>query len=279
MPNPIITLTSDFGSSDGFPAAMKAAILSRAPDVTLVDVTHEAPPQGVAHASFVLGTVAGRFPAGTVHCAIVDPGVGSEREAIVAAGPDGQIYVGPDNGIFTHSMTLPGSASPESSPDRPFLAPYRAAVPDGWRAWAVDVTAMDLGEVSRTFHGRDVFAPVAARLAGGAAPAEIGKPATELTLLNLPGPRRHDEGLIGRVQYIDGFGNAATDIPAGAVPSSHFHAQAGDRALSGLSESYSSAQGAGCIVASHGFLEIFVTGGSAAEELGLSVGDEIAVRV
>ena len=124
-----------------------------------------------------------------------------------------------------------------------------------------------------------MFAPVAARLAGGAPPAEMGEPVAEITLLNLPGPREDEGGLIGRVQYIDRFGNAATDIPADAVPTGHFHAQAGNRALSGLSESYASAQGAGCIVASHGFLEVFVTGGSAAEELGLGVGDEVTIRV
>ncbi len=279
MANPIITLTSDFGAADGFPAAMKAAILSRVSDVTLVDVTHDVPPQDVAHASFVLGTVAGRFPAGTVHCAVVDPGVGSERAAIVATGPGGQVFAGPDNGIFTHAMSPASGVAPGSSHDRPFLAPYRVPVPDGWQAWAVDVTAMDPGKVSRTFHGRDVFAPVAARLAGGASPADLGEEVGEVTLLNLPGPRKHDDGLVGHVQYVDGFGNAATDIPSDAVPSGHFHAQAGNRALSGISESYASAQGAGCIVASHGFLEIFVTGGSAAEELGLSVGDEVAIRV
>jgi S-adenosylmethionine hydrolase len=138
---------------------------------------------------------------------------------------------------------------------------------------------MDLGAVSRTFHGRDVFAPVAGRLAGGASPADIGELAAELTFLNLPGPSKHDDGLLGRVQHLDRFGNAATDIPSDAVPSGHFHAWAGNRALSGLSESYASAQGAGCIVASHGFLEIFVTGGSAAVELELGIGDEVAIRV
>ena len=279
MPTPIITLTTDFGAPDGFPAAMKAAILGRIRDVTLVDVTHEVPPQDVAHASFVLGTVARRFPAGTVHCAVVDPGVGSERAAIVAAGPDGQVYVGPDNGIFTHVISLAGGVSAGSSHDRPFLAHYRTAVPEGWQAWAVDVAAMDSGEVSRTFHGRDVFAPVAAQLAGGASPAEMGGLVAEVTLLNLPGPRQSDDGLIGRVQYIDRFGNAATDFFSDAVPSAHFHLQAGNRALSGPSESYASAQGAGCIVASHGFLEIFVPGGNAAKELGLGVGDEVTVRV
>ncbi|MCH7735652.1 MAG: SAM-dependent chlorinase/fluorinase [Chloroflexi bacterium] len=280
MANPIITLTSDFGSSDGFPAAMKAAILSRVSDVTLVDVTHDVPPQDVAHGSFVLGTVARGFPAGTIHCAVVDPGVGSERAAIVAAGPDGQVYVGPDNGIFTHAVSPTSGVSPGASHDRPFLAPYRTAIPEGWLAWSIDTASViSSGEVSRTFHGRDLFAPVAALLAGGASPAEIGEPVGEMTLLNLPGPRRRDDGLVGRVQYIDRFGNAATDIASDAVPPGHFHAQAGSRALSGLSESYASAQGAGCIVASHGFLEIFVTGGSAAEELGLSVGDEVALRV
>ena len=274
MPGPIITLTTDFGAADGFPAAMKAAILSRIPDVTLVDVTHDVPPQDVLHASFALGTVARGFPAGTVHCAVVDPGVGSERAAIVAAGPDGQIYVGPDNGIFTHAVSLADGVSPGSSHDRPFIAPYRTAVPDGWLVWSIDTASVN---ISRTFHGRDVFAPVAARLAGGASPPEVGEPVAEVALLNLPGPRKHDGGLIGRVQHIDRFGNAATDIPSDDVPRGHFHAQAGGRALSGLSESYASALGAGCIVASHGFLEIFVTGGSAAEELGLRVGDEVVI--
>ncbi len=279
MANPIITLTTDFGSADGFPAAMKAAILSRIRDVTLVDVTHDVPPQDVAHASFVLATVAGRFPAETVHCAVVDPGVGSKRAAIVVAGPDGQVYAGPDNGIFTHVMRLAGSASPGSSHELPFLAPYRAAAPEGWQVWVVDIAALDISEISRTFHGRDVFAPVAARLASGASPSDLGVRADEMTLINLPGPRTHHGGLVGHVQYIDRFGNAATDIPADALPPGHFHMQAGNRALSGLRESYESAQGAGCIVASHGFLEIIVTGGNAATELGLGVGSEVTIRV
>lgn len=181
----VVTLLTDFGTADGYVAEMKGVILSAAPAVTIVDVTHDIPAQDVDAARLTLARYWRRFPAGTVHLAVVDPGVGTSRAALAIAA-DGHAFVGPDNGILTPAL-LSGHAEAVS-----------LAVP---------------ASASPTFHGRDVFAPAAAALARGEPVHSLGPPAASPIVRRTPEPRRLDNGLIaGEVIAIDRFGNAITNL-------------------------------------------------------------------
>jgi len=187
----IITLTTDFGTADGFVGAMKGVIARLAPDATVVDLAHDVPRHDRAHAAWVLHTAAREFPSGTIHVVVVDPGVGGARaDVVVAAG--GQLFVGPDNGVLA----------------------YVADPLEG--AWAITSTAYRFASASPTFHGRDVFAATAAALARGLPPQGAG-PATDLAGV-LPWPARATDGR-GVIVHVDRYGNLITNLtgPARAV--------------------------------------------------------------
>ncbi len=179
----IITLTTDFGTRDGYVGAVKGVLARRAHETVLVDIAHDIPAGDIAHAAWVVGTAANEFPYGTIHLVVVDPGVGGARRGVIISS-SGQWYVGPDNGVFA------------------YVADRRSS------AWAIESTHL-LGSASRTFHGRDVFAPVAASLSRGEDAATWGS-TTQLTG-ELPwGARPEREG---RVVHVDRFGNLITDLP------------------------------------------------------------------
>jgi S-adenosylmethionine hydrolase len=180
---PIITLTTDFGTADGYVGAMKG-VLARQASACVVDLAHDIPPGDIAHAAWVIATSTTEFPAGSIHVVVVDPGVGGSRREVVLRA-DGLYYVGPDNGVFAYVAEADGKAHAIEDPR------FRAE------------------RVSRTFHGRDVFATAAAAIASGLSPAVAG-PAVELTG-RLPWGRRERE--VGRVVHIDHFGNLITDLP------------------------------------------------------------------
>lgn len=184
----VVTLLTDFGTADYYVAAVKGVLLSRAPRATLVDLSHEVPPGDVAAAAFLLGAAAPVFPDGTVHLAVVDPGVGSERR-ILAVRSGRHAFVGPDNGVLD-------------------------AVLDGAAVHAVEATGLFLPAPGETFHGRDRFAPVAACLATGGRLAELGPAVADPVRLGLPRPRREAGRARGRVAHVDRFGNLVTDLPA-----------------------------------------------------------------
>ena len=192
---PIITLTTDFGTSDAFVGVMKGVILGIAPDARIVDLTHEVPPQDVLAGAYLLRGAAPYFPRGTIHVAVVDPGVGTKRRALVVATRDA-FFVAPDNGLAT------------------LVAP-RAAVRG---IWDVSRSRARLPVVSRTFHGRDVFAPVAATLARGAAPDELGTRLRTMQRLTLPRVRREARRTVGEIVWVDRFGNCISNIRADDLP-------------------------------------------------------------
>lgn len=187
----MITLLTDFGAADYFVPAVKGVILTLSPAVQIVDITHEINAQDIASAAFTLGACYANFPPGTIHVAVVDPGVGSERRGIVVdAG--GYRFVGPDNGIFS----------------------YACAREKDVRVHALENSAYFRSPVSATFHGRDVFAPVAAHLSLGKTPASCGSEIHDYVTLDCPRPH-HDErrgGIIGRIIHIDRFGNCVTNF-------------------------------------------------------------------
>jgi S-adenosylmethionine hydrolase len=190
-PHPIIALLTDFGSADGYPGTMKGVILGIASGATLVDLTHEVPPQDVATGAWLLHTAWRFFPAGVIFLCVVDPGVGSERRA-VALSAGGRYFVGPDNGLFSYM--------------------YAAVSLDA--AVALDDPRYQLPNPSATFHGRDIFAPGAAHLAAGVPLAALGSSLDPETLvrLPLPHPERRGDTLAAHVLYVDRFGNLITDL-------------------------------------------------------------------
>ncbi len=180
--SPLVTLLTDFGCRDSYVAEIKAVLLSTAPSAQLVDISHEVPPGNVLAAQYILGRTWARFPSGSVHLAVVDPGVGSRRRAIAVASR-GHYFVGPDNGLFT--PVLDGATVVE------------LAVP---------------GNAAPTFHGRDVFAPAAARLVLGEAVEKLGTPVADPVRLSPPQPVLEGERVRGSVIYVDRFGTLITNI-------------------------------------------------------------------
>ena len=184
-----LTLLTDFGTADGYVGAMKGVIATLAPAARVVDITHEIAPGDVLGGALALEAAARFFPPGTVHVAVVDPGVGTARRAI-AVESAGQVFVGPDNGLLALAAGAPR------------------------RVFALDRVRYHLPDVSATFHGRDVFAPVAARIAGGAPIARLGTRLDELAGLTLPAVRHARRALTGSVIHADRFGNLVTNITA-----------------------------------------------------------------
>ncbi len=259
---PIITLTTDFGTIDSYVAQMKGVILAINPLAQIVDVTHHIPPQDVFRAASVVDEIAHVFPAGTIHVAVVDPGVGSSR-AIVAAEAEEQRFIAPDNGLLG-----------------PVLARFPAK-----RVHRVSEESFWRRPVSATFHGRDIFAPVAAHWSRGTNLSQFG-PSVEVTsLVSLPRPELRQEGavLVGRIEAIDTFGNLITNIDrsqlAGRDDSSLTISVAG-QTISSVDRCYAD-RPSGVILAlvgSSGRLEIAVSGGNAAACLNAVKGMEVRVE-
>jgi S-adenosyl-L-methionine hydrolase (adenosine-forming) len=257
----ILTLTTDFGLRDGYVGAMKGVLMRLAPDVTLVDITHEIAAHDVMQAAFVLAQAFPFFPPGTVHLVVVDPGVGTTRRALAMRLGE-QVFVGPDNGLFS---LLPGGGEPEE-----------VVVLDRPEVWRVT-------EPSATFHGRDIFAPVAARLAAGAALSDVGSPAEDIRRMHWPHPLADDQGLRGYVVHVDRFGNAITNIPA-ALLQEHRRGRpvkcyAGSTILDAVHATYGDVDAGEplLLASSAGYLEIGVNGGNAARLLSLGTGSPVNI--
>jgi S-adenosyl-L-methionine hydrolase (adenosine-forming) len=261
MPPPIITLTTDFGVGSAYVAAMKGVILSINPSVTLVDLTHAVEPQNIRQGALILAEACRWFPPETIHVAVVDPGVGTER-AIVYAKIGNQQFVAPDNGLLSR---LAQAAAP--------LTIRRISNPEVW-----------LPEVSATFHGRDIMAPVAARLSLGLPPETLGPALDELVTLNWPEVRVAAGKITGTVQAIDSFGNLVTDITSTAlvdVPRGETTTVTCDEHETvGIWNTYGDQPEMTlmALVGSSGHLEIAIVGESAALMLGIRVGTPVVVK-
>lgn len=274
---PIVTLTTDFGSADGYVGAIKGVVLGICPQAQLVDITHEIAAQDILQAAFALYNAARFFPAGAVHLAVVDPGVGTDRRPLaVRAG--NMHFVGPDNGLLT---LVAQPADPAVVLDNPAFC-RRAA------------------EIGYTFHGRDIFAPAAAHLAAGVPLAELGSPAGERVTLSIPTPIQRDPYTwSGEVLYRDHFGNAITNLgvliskadglelsPLAAravptrLPAGRARVTVRGRELL-LARTYGDvARGEPlALIGSGGLLEIAVRDGNAAAELGLEPGEPVYMTI
>jgi len=244
----IVTFTTDFGTADGYVGEIKGVVLTHAPDATIVDVTHDIPPQDVDYARLTVSRFWRRFPPGTVHLVVVDPGVGSPRAALAVASDD-RFLVGPDNGVLSAALLIPNARA------------VTLRVPD---------------DASATFHGRDVFAPAAAALARGEQITALGSPADTPITYRTPEPVARDGGVIeGEVIAIDRFGNAITNLSAeqaGVV-------MVGHRSMRVRRTYADVAVGeALAVVGSGGAIEISIRNDSAAKAFHLSRGDKVILR-
>ncbi|BDI19035.1 hypothetical protein ANSO36C_48370 [Nostoc cf. commune SO-36] len=262
---PLVTLLSDFSDRDVYVAIMKGVIAQINPRLTVVDLTHQIPPQDIAAARFSLMNAYAYFPVGTVHVAVVDPGVGSKRRAIAVEFAQG-FLVGPDNGIFSGVL----SQSPAMSTT-------------GYAYAAVELTNLNYWRTpqpSKTFHGRDIFAPVAANLASGVPLKELGQeidPAS-LVKLDISNCKQTSNGVAGCIQYIDHFGNLVSNIAGTYVQSKTWCVQVAGLSIPGC-EIYSDVNVGEMIalVGSHGWVEIAINRGNAHSQLQINLQDALQV--
>jgi S-adenosylmethionine hydrolase len=257
---PIITLLTDFGARDAYVAAMKGVILGLNPQVVLVDVTHEVPAQDILAGAFILAQAAPYFPPGTIHLAVVDPGVGTGRRAL-AARSRGQFWVGPDNGLFQWAWA--------GSPDLTIVQ--------------LTAAAYFRPQVAATFQGRDIFAAVAAHLSLGVDLSSFGPPITDPIPLPFPAPVRDAEMMQGQIIYVDHFGNLVSNIPAAELrawlQNRGLQVRISSRTIFGLAATYADAAPGEflALIGSHGYLEIGCNQDHAARRLGLGVGASLAL--
>jgi S-adenosylmethionine hydrolase len=259
MADTLITLTTDFGTDSPYVAAMKGVILSINPAARLVDLSHDIPPQDVRHTAFFLAEAVPYFPPGTIHVVVVDPGVGSDRAALYVSVA-GQRLLVPDNGCWT--LLAECHAQPRRV--------LRLAEARFWRP-----------TVSATFHGRDVFAPVAGYLSLGINPAELGPPMTKWVQPVWPAPVKTAEGITGEVLFVDHFGNLITNIAGAILPAGNRPVQItiNGTPVARRVRTYADAQKGELValVCSSGLMEVAVAQGSAAQRLGVTAGAAVSV--
>ncbi|HXY53880.1 MAG TPA: SAM-dependent chlorinase/fluorinase [Nitrospirota bacterium] len=262
----IITLTSDFGSKDSFAASMKGAILRINPQAQIVDISHEISPQDIWEAAFTLKTAYHYFPKGTVHLAVVDPGVGSGRRPIIAV-TESYYFVGPDNGLFSLI--------------------YQEA--ERIRVHHITASHYFLPQPGPTFHGRDIFAPVAASLTKGIPARNFGEEIEDYMKLNVPVPKKTSNGIEGHVIHIDRFGNCITNIQyediQSLIPEGEnirpLSITAAGKEVKGLKKFYAEAAPGepGAVINSSGYLEIFIFKQNARASLSIKRGEVVRVML
>jgi hypothetical protein len=257
MPNlpGIVTLTTDFGGDGPYVAAMKGVLLREAPGIHLVDVSHIVSPQSIREGAFILGSAWPWFPKGTVHLAVVDPGVGTDRR-LLAVSISGHWFVLPDNGLIG-------------------LVARRRIIDSAW-----SLAFPDDRPISRTFHGRDILAPAAAHLARGGDPADLGSACDDLVALDWPLPIELGPIVLGEVVFRDYYGNLVTNVPAAQLIGPGWGVQIGSEEIPNLVGTYGD-RPAGSLVAlegSSGLVEIAEVNGDAAKRLDMGVGSTVTFR-
>ncbi len=256
-------MLSDFGLKDPYVAEMKAVILSICPEARIVDISHEIEEFDIRMGAFVLTSAAPYFPQGTIHVAVVDPRVGTKRRPLLVETKRGS-YVGPDNGLLMLSARREGISHVYNISNQAYMRP----------------------EVSRTFHGRDIFAPAAAHLAKGRSPSTFGSEVHDYVLPEFAEPQLKESGFLGEVLYIDGFGNIVTNISVrnlekiGACEDCVLHVKIKDKVLDlKLCSAYGQipTKRALAIIGSSDFLEISVNQANASQIFGVRTGDSVNI--
>ena len=260
-PHPLITLLTDFGTRDAYVASMKGVIFSLNPQAVVVDLSHDVPRHDIQAGALILAAAAPYFPPGTIHLAVVDPGVGGPRRGL-AAHCRGHFWVGPDNGLF-HLI-------------------FRQAPPVS--IISLENPAYFHFPISPTFHGRDIFAPVAAHLSLGVDLSRFGPSITDPVYLHWPEPSFGPEAIRGEIIYVDQFGNLISNVRAAELSNwrggHEITLKAGPLTIQGLARTYTGVAAGKflALVGSHGFLEIACAMGNAARQLNAGVGWPLEIR-
>ncbi len=260
MKNPVITLLTDFGTKDHYVASMKGVILNINPHCRLIDITHQVAPHDIREGAFILANAYSYFPKGTIHLAVVDPGVGGDRKPLLLVTPK-YCFVGPDNGLFT-MVTRKESVE---------------------QIIVLDKQKYHLPKVSTTFHGRDIFAPVAAHLSLGVKPSALGHEIDLVSWLGFEGPFVEEGKLMGEILHIDIFGNLVSDINEGILfqftRRRPFVIGVGGKIIRGLKRGYWEGMKREpiALIGSGGFLEISVREGNAQKILKVKRGDPVVI--
>jgi len=273
MPS-VITITTDFGNNDAYVSCVKGVILTINPEAKVVDICHSIESQNIYQAAFILNTAYPYFPKDTIHVVIVDPGFGSQRNVVVLRTP-AAFFMAPDNGVLSYildevcpeSVIAPDSSS-QSLGQKQVQGNSRAIVltnPDYWRH-----------PVSATFHGRDIFAPVAAHLSLGVPLDKFGETVNYLSSFQISRPY-HDskDNLIGCVLHVDKFGNLITNIKNCDFSGESVKVRIGSHLIHGLSRFYAEREGLAAIMGSSGYLEVSLTNGNASILLDVKAGEEV----
>ncbi len=256
--NRLITLTSDFGLADSYVAQMKGVILSINPSSTIVDITHEISKFNIQTGAFMLASASSCFPKGTVHVAVVDPGVGTKRRALLVTTKQGY-FVGPDNGLLILAAERQGITGIYELTNPKYMLP----------------------EISGTFHGRDVFAPAAAYLEKGVKPARFGPRVDEPVMPEFVQVKHENDSIICRVLHVDSFGNIITNLKKADIPSENLNITIQNTQLKlKLKKTYGETKPKDtmALIGSHGFLEIAINRGNAAEKYKAKMATEIAIK-
>lgn len=274
---PVITLTTDFGIGDAYVASMKGIILGINPKAVIIDISHSVEPHNILQAAFILSTAYHYFPEGAIHLAVVDPGVGTQRKAVILKTP-AAFFVAPDNGLLSYIAgeleTMPAEPTPHF-PTGPELRELGAEVE------AVTITNPDFWHhpVSTTFHGRDIFAPVAAHLSVGVPIHKFGDSIRQIYTLPIPRPYHDTKGnLTGHIVHIDKFGNLITNFRSSDLPGEMITIIIGNQQIYGLSKFYAEKEGLAAIIGSSGYVEISLRNSNAAAFLKTKIGDEMRIR-
>lgn len=255
----IITLTTDFGNDDPFDGVMKGVILNISPNVRIVDLTHNISPQDIYQANFLLSACYEYFPKGTIHICVVDPGVGSYRKPVLIETKN-YLFIGPDNGLFTSILEKEEVLTVVELNEKKYWLP----------------------NISQTFHGRDIFAPVAAHLANGISVKDLGKEikSKDLIKIELNKYKKSEEGFAGIIQYIDHFGNLISNIPNDSI-NEKVSGNIKNQSFTGLVQNFAEAEKnkLTAIKGSSGYIEIFVFKDNAQKFTGASIGDAVEIRL
>ena len=268
MSRPLITLTTDFGLGDNYVGAVKGAILSICPDAEIIDITHLVAPQDIEHGTYLTATAWPYFPEASIHVAVVDPGVGTDRRPLLLSSP-AAVFIGPDNGVL--SAALPPHIRPES--------PGPVVVPKNYNAVVLDDDRFYRATPSHTFHARDIFGPVAAHVAAGVSIEEIGASTSEIIALPLTTAESDGSVVRGKILHVDTFGNLVSNIPEAFLTMQRLTVEIAGVSVGGLGRTYGEHDQLFALLTSDGWLAVAQPNGSASAVLGVGRGEPLLVRL
>jgi S-adenosylmethionine hydrolase len=269
----IITLTTDFGPGE-YVSSLKGVILGINPEAKIIDLSHTVKPQNILQASYIISTTYHYFPDDTIHLVVVDPGVGSRRKAIIVK-ISSTYFLAPDNGVLSYIPAIFNRRhTAKYKSDSGIVS--RRKLPDNIEAVSITNSQYWNKTVSPVFHGRDIFAPVAAHLSLGLPLNNFGPQVNYINILNNISPYRNsDSDIIGKVVHVDNFGNIITNIQKRDIPRGRQTIFIGDRKIPEINRFYAQKEGLIALIGSSGHLEISISNGNASRELGIDIGDEV----